>query len=66
MATNPYLGAAMMLAAGLEGIEQQLDPGDPIPHNMYLQTDERAATPSASPPCRARCSRRSRPSMPTR
>jgi glutamine synthetase len=40
MATNPYLGAAMMLAAGLEGIERGLDPGDPIPHNMYLQTDE--------------------------
>jgi glutamine synthetase len=30
----------MMLAAGLEGIEQELDPGDPIPHNMYLQSDE--------------------------
>jgi glutamine synthetase len=39
MATNPYLGAAMMLAAGLEGIEQELDPGDPIPQNMYLQSD---------------------------
>ncbi len=40
MTTNPYLGAAMMLAAGLEGIEQKLEPGDPIPHNMYLQSDE--------------------------
>ena len=40
MTTNPYLGAAMMLAAGLEGIEQQLDPGDPIPDNMYLQSDQ--------------------------
>jgi glutamine synthetase len=39
MATNPYLGATMMLAAGLEGIEQELDPGDPIPQNMYLQSD---------------------------
>ena len=39
MATNPYLGAAMMLAAGLEGITDQLDPGEPIPHNMYLQSD---------------------------
>ena len=29
----------MMLAAGLEGIEQELDPGDPIPQNMYLQSD---------------------------
>lgn len=40
MATNPYLGAAMMLAAGLEGIAEKLDPGDPIPDNMYLQSDE--------------------------
>jgi glutamine synthetase len=40
MTTNPYLGAAMMLAAGLEGIEQDLDPGDPIPENMYLQSDQ--------------------------
>jgi len=40
MTTNPYLGAAMMLAAGLEGIEQELEPGDPLPHNMYLQSDE--------------------------
>jgi glutamine synthetase len=36
---NPYLGAAMMLAAGLEGIEQEIDPGDPIDLNMYLQDD---------------------------
>lgn len=37
---NPYLAAAMMLAAGLEGIEQELDPGDPIALNMYEQSDE--------------------------
>jgi glutamine synthetase len=30
----------MFLAAGLEGIEQDLDPGDPIPLNMYEQSDE--------------------------
>jgi glutamine synthetase len=32
---NPYLGAAAYLQAGLEGIEQKLDPGDPIDLNMY-------------------------------
>jgi glutamine synthetase len=37
---NPYLAAAMFLAAGLEGIEQGLDPGDPIALNMYEQSDE--------------------------
>jgi glutamine synthetase len=35
---NPYLGAAMVLLAGLEGIEQGLDPGDPHTENMYLKS----------------------------
>lgn len=39
-ACNPYLGAAMVLAAGLEGIEQELDPGEPHTENMYVKTDE--------------------------
>lgn len=39
-AMNSYLAAAITLAAGLEGIEQELDPGDPIDLNMYEQTDE--------------------------
>jgi glutamine synthetase len=38
---NAYLAAAMMLAAGLEGIREQLDPGEPNHENMYtLATDE--------------------------
>lgn len=36
---NPYLAAAMMLAAGLDGIEHDLDPGDAINLNMYHLTD---------------------------
>ncbi|WP_373541185.1 type III glutamate--ammonia ligase [Chamaesiphon sp.] len=32
---NPYLGAAMLLAAGLEGIRSGLDPGEPHTENMY-------------------------------
>jgi glutamine synthetase len=36
---NPYLAAAMMLGAGLDGIEQDLDPGDPINVNMYQLSD---------------------------
>lgn len=36
---NPYLAAAMMLGAGLEGIERQIDPGDPISANMYQLPD---------------------------
>ena len=39
-AVNPYLGAAMMLGAALEGLERDLDPGDPIDVNMYELSDE--------------------------
>ncbi|MBE9078428.1 type III glutamate--ammonia ligase [Romeria aff. gracilis LEGE 07310] len=35
IATNLYLGAAMILAAGLEGIREGLDPGEPHTENMY-------------------------------
>jgi glutamine synthetase len=38
--TNPYLSAAMMLGAGLDGIEQDLDPGDPDLLNMYELPDQ--------------------------
>lgn len=37
-ACNPYLGAAMVLTAGLEGIAQDLDPGPPHRDNMYLKS----------------------------
>ncbi|MCG8359329.1 MAG: type III glutamate--ammonia ligase [Kiloniellales bacterium] len=41
---NPYLGSAFVLAAGLEGIRENLDPGPPHSENMYLKTpDELAA-----------------------
>jgi len=35
ISSNLYLGAAMLLAAGLEGIREGLDPGDPHTENMY-------------------------------
>ena len=38
ISTNLYLGAAMILAAGLEGIQQALDPGEPHTENMYNYT----------------------------
>jgi glutamine synthetase len=41
--TNPYLGAALMLAAGLEGIREGLDPGAPNTDNMYLLPEEELA-----------------------
>ena len=42
-ACNPYLGAAMVLAAGLEGIQEKLDPGEPHIENMYLKSQEELA-----------------------
>ena len=38
MANNPYLTAAMHLAAGLDGIEEALDPGSPVNDNLYSQS----------------------------
>jgi glutamine synthetase len=35
MSVNPYLAAALSLAAGLEGIEKNLDPGEPLNDNLY-------------------------------
>lgn len=35
MSTNPYLAAAITLAAGLDGIERELDPGEPLNDDLY-------------------------------
>jgi glutamine synthetase len=34
-AANPYLAATVILAAGLDGIQRSLDPGEPNLENMY-------------------------------
>ncbi|MGE4523067.1 MAG: type III glutamate--ammonia ligase [Acetobacter sp.] len=42
-AVNPYLAAALVLAAGLEGIREKLDPGVPNEDNLYeISEQERA------------------------
>lgn len=38
ISTNPYLGAALIMAAGLEGVREGLDPGDPRHEDMYAYT----------------------------
>ena len=41
---NPYLGATAMIAAGLDGIERKLDPGEPNAANLYeMSAAQRAA-----------------------
>jgi glutamine synthetase len=37
---NPYLAAALLLAAGLEGIREGLNPGNPQRDNLYDYTDD--------------------------
>jgi len=39
-AVNPYLAATLALAAGLEGIREGLDPGQPNEDNLYAMTEE--------------------------
>ena len=39
-AVNPYLAAALVLAAGLEGVREKLDPGKPNEDNLYAISDE--------------------------
>jgi glutamine synthetase len=39
-AANPYLLQAALLAAGLDGIARELDPGSPLDRNMYEQAGE--------------------------
>lgn len=44
---NPYLGFAAMLMAGLDGIENQIDPGSAIDRNIYdLSPEERGDVPT--------------------
>ncbi len=40
---NPYLATAAVLAAGLDGIDRQLDPGEPHNFNHYTSTPEELA-----------------------
>ena len=43
ISSNLYLGAAMLLSAGLEGIREDLDPGEPHTENMYQCSLEQLA-----------------------
>lgn len=42
-ATNPYLSFAAMLMAGLDGIKNQIHPGDPMDKDLYNLPPEEAA-----------------------
>jgi glutamine synthetase len=40
---NPYLAFAAMLMAGLDGVVNKIDPGEPTDTNLYALTPEEAA-----------------------
>jgi glutamine synthetase len=40
---NPYLAFSAMLMAGIDGIENKIDPGEPLDKNIYALTPEEAA-----------------------
>ena len=44
---NPYLAFAAMLMAGLDGIQNRIDPGEPMDKNIYqLSAEEAAGVPT--------------------
>ncbi len=46
-ACNPYVGFAAMLMAGLDGIENKIDPGEPMDKDLYdLEPTEAARIPT--------------------
>ncbi len=49
-AANPYLALAGRIAAGLDGIERGLDPGEPMNRDVYLMTEEERAGLPLLPP----------------
>jgi glutamine synthetase len=46
---NPYLAFAAMLMAGLDGIKNKIDPGEPIDEDIYELEPERKAKVRSTP-----------------
>jgi len=47
--SNPYLAFSAMLMAGLDGIKNQIDPGEPLDKNIYELTPEELAKVPSTP-----------------
>jgi glutamine synthetase len=39
--SNPYLAFSAIIAAGLDGIKEKIDPGNPVNENIYKMSDSR-------------------------
>src|ERR1700758_1190330 len=48
-AANPYLAFSAMLLAGLDGIQNRMDPGDPLDKNLYELPPEELARVASVP-----------------
>jgi glutamine synthetase len=48
--TNPYLGFSAMLMAGLDGIQNRIDPGSPLDKDIYALTAEELKDVPVMPP----------------
>ncbi len=48
-AANPYLAFSAMLLAGLDGIQNRMDPGDPLDKNLYELPPEELAEVASVP-----------------
>lgn len=46
---NPYLAFAAMLMAGIDGIQNQIDPGDPVDKDLYDLPPEEAINVTSTP-----------------
>jgi len=46
---NPYLAFSALMLAGLDGIERELDPGEPLDEDIYELPAERLATIASVP-----------------
>ena len=55
---NPYLAFSAMMMAGLDGIQNKIDPGDPLDKDIYALSPEELKTCRA---CRPRSKKRSTP-----
>lgn len=47
--SNPYLAFAAMLCAGIDGIKNQIDPGEPLDKDIYDLTPEELANVPSTP-----------------
>lgn len=48
-AANPYLAFAAMLMAGLDGVRNQIDPGDPADFDLYEASSKRLRCTQSTP-----------------